>query len=306
MPRLTFDALEVLDAIDRRGSFAAAARALHRVPSALTYTVQKAEQDLDVLLFDRRGHRAVLTAAGRELLEQGRHLLAAADEMEARVRRLGNGWETELRIAVNDVVGAARLVPLLGQFCGAHGGPDGGTRLRLRHEVLGGTWDALAARRADLAIGVTGDAPPGGGFRVRPLGHVPFVFAVARDHPLAAAPEPLPRELVRRHRAAAVGDTSASLPVRSAGILSGQDVLTVPDLATKVAVQVAGLACGFLPLAAARPEVERGALVVKRVEEDAPLGDFAYAWRTGDRGKALRWFLDRLESEDVRASLLPR
>lgn len=305
MARLTLDALEVLDAIDRKGSFAAAAKALNRVPSALTYSVQKIEQDLDVLVFDRRGHRAVLTAAGRELLEQGRHLLAAAAEIEARVRRLGTGWETELRIAVDDLIGASRLLPLVAAFLRENADASSGTRVRLRHEVLGGNWDALVARRADLAIGVSGDPPTGGGFRQRPLGEVHFVFAVAPSHPLARHAEPIAREEVRRHRAVAVGDTSSSLPTRSVGLLSGQDVLTVPDLATKIAAQRAGLACGFLPLAGARAELAAGTLVAKAVEEDKPLGELGYAWRTGDRGKALRWFLDRLETADVRAALLP-
>src|SRR3546814_5430598 len=39
--RLTFDALETLDAIEQQGSFAKAAEVLHRVPSAINYTVQK-------------------------------------------------------------------------------------------------------------------------------------------------------------------------------------------------------------------------------------------------------------------------
>src|SRR5450756_1507445 len=68
--KLTLDALQVMDAIERKGSFAAAAAELHRVPSALTYTVQKLEQDLDVLLFDRGGHRARLTPAGQELMRK--------------------------------------------------------------------------------------------------------------------------------------------------------------------------------------------------------------------------------------------
>ena len=54
--KLTLDGLEVLDAIDRRGSFAAAAEELHRVPSAITYSVQQMEESLDIALFDRRGH----------------------------------------------------------------------------------------------------------------------------------------------------------------------------------------------------------------------------------------------------------
>src|SRR4030066_57945 len=76
--RLTLDALGVLDAIERHGSFAAAAEELHRVPSAITYAVQKLEEDLGVAIFDRSGHRAQLTEAGSELLREGRRLLAAA------------------------------------------------------------------------------------------------------------------------------------------------------------------------------------------------------------------------------------
>ena len=113
---LTLESLRILDEIDRRGSFAAAAAALDRVPSALTYTVRKLEDDLDVLLFDRRGHRAQLTSAGEELLSQGRHLLQAAEALEQRVKRTAAGWEAELRIVVDSVIPFQRLLPLLDDF----------------------------------------------------------------------------------------------------------------------------------------------------------------------------------------------
>jgi hypothetical protein len=61
---LTLEALRVMDAIDRRGSFAAAADELGRVPSALSYTMQKLEEELDVVLFDRSGHRTKFTNVG--------------------------------------------------------------------------------------------------------------------------------------------------------------------------------------------------------------------------------------------------
>jgi hypothetical protein len=38
-----FDLLQIVDAIDRHGSFTAAAAALHRVPSALSHAVAKLE-----------------------------------------------------------------------------------------------------------------------------------------------------------------------------------------------------------------------------------------------------------------------
>lgn len=72
--KLSFEALEALDAIDRTGTFAEAAELLHRVPSALTYLVQKLESDLGVMLFDRSGRRAKLTHAGRIVVEEGRRL----------------------------------------------------------------------------------------------------------------------------------------------------------------------------------------------------------------------------------------
>lgn len=298
--KLSLDALQVLDAIERRGSFAAAAEELFRVPSAVTYAIQKLEQDLDVVLYDRRGHRAVPTPAGRELLEQGRHLLRAAGELECRVKRLATGWETELRIAFDALVKVEQFVPLLAEFYAE----QSGTRLRLVGEVLGGTWDALVSNRADLAIGVLGDAPAGGGYAVRPLGTMQFVFAVAPSHPLASAREPLAHEQILAHRAVAVGDTSRNLPPRSVGLLSGQDVLTVPSLEAKVAAQVAGLGCGYLPCFAAMLEVGARRLIVKQVEEAMPEGRMGYAWRAAEKGRALRWFVKRLEDPRLRAALI--
>ncbi|WP_313479793.1 LysR family transcriptional regulator, partial [Atlantibacter hermannii] len=50
--------LEVVDAVARNGSFSAAAQELHRVPSAVSYTVKQLEEWLAVPLFIRR-HREV-------------------------------------------------------------------------------------------------------------------------------------------------------------------------------------------------------------------------------------------------------
>ena len=177
--KISLDALQMLDAIDRRGTFAAAAEELFRVPSAVTHAVQKLEDELDVRLYDRAGRRATLTAAGRTLLDEGRHLLRAAADLECRVKRVATGWEAELAIALDAVLDCAALFPLLDRFYRE----AVGTRLRLAYEVLGGCWDALIAGRADLVVGAPGDAPAGGGYVTRPFGELRFVFAVAPGHP---------------------------------------------------------------------------------------------------------------------------
>lgn len=293
--RLTLDALQVLDAIDRKGSFAAAAEELFRVPSAITYTVQKLEQDLAVALFDRTGHKAVLTPAGQALLQEGRHLLRAAQLLESRVQRVATGYETELTIAVSDLIGVERLFPLLEDF---YREPCG-TEVKLITEVYGGSWDALVAGRADLSIGAPGEAPPGGGYSVRPMGLLEFAFAVAPQHPLAQFPEPLTSQAILQYRAIAAADTSRHLAPRTSGLLTGQEVLTVPDMRAKLAAHIAGLGVGYLPLRLAREAVQAGQLVIKQVEEVKPSVPLHLAWRTDHAGRALVWFLDRLEREDL-------
>jgi len=301
---ITLEALAVVEAIARRGSFAAAAAELGRVPSALTYTVRRLEEELDALLFDRRGRRARLTPAGRELLEQGRTLLRAADDLACRVREVASGWEVELRIALDAAVAFDRVRPLLDDFYRL-GSP---TRLRFSLEVLDGGWDALLSGRADLAIGVSQHAPAqafaSGQYSSRPLGDLEFVYCVAPHHPLARAGEPLTPEALVAHRAVAVANTARALPPRSAGLLSGQDLLTVATLEQKIAMQVAGLGCGFVPEPFARPHLAAGRLVALRLAEPPPPRSLRYAWRSGTRSKALAWWLHRLEVPRVRTMLL--
>src|SRR4051794_7146410 len=299
--KLSLDALLVLDAIARKGSFAAAAEELHRVPSAITYTVQKLEQDLDVQLFDRSGHRARLTRAGEELLRDGRYLLRAATDIECRVQRIAKGWETELRIAYNDIIPAARLASLLSSFY--EDAPS--TRLRLSAEILGGCWDALFSGRADLVIGAPGDSPPETGAIVRPFGEIPFLFAVAPTHPLAQAEEPVSTAEVLRHRVVVAADTSRSLAPWTAGLAVGQDTLTVSTMQAKLEAQVEGLGVGYLPTSMARAALESGRLVRKHIEDESDKATrLSLAWRSRDTGKALKWWLTRLDDPVVKQRLL--
>ena len=291
--RISLESLQVLDAIDRRGSFAAAAAELHRVPSAITYTIQQLEADLDVLIFDRRGHRAQLTPAGHELLNEGRQLLQAAVDLETRIRQIAKGWETELRIGVDTIIGAARIYPLITQFYAEHGA-IAGTRIKLTEEVLAGNWDALISERADLVIGVNGDAPSGGGIATQALRSVSFVFVAAPDHPICAAPQPLTETIIHRYRAVSVADSSRNLPPRTVGLLSGQDVLTVPSMRDKIAAHIAGLGVGYLPTHLAAAEIARGRLRTLELSSPLPEAVLYAAWRPRRTGKALRWFAQQL------------
>jgi DNA-binding transcriptional LysR family regulator len=302
MARVSLEALEMVDAIARRGSFAAAADELGRVPSAVTHAARRLEEDLDVLLFDRAGYRARLTPAGEELLREGRHLLAAADDLARRVQRVAAGWERELRIALDTIIAFERFVPLLDRFCGV-----APTQVRVTEEVLGGTWDALLAGRADLAIGASQEGPSphrlSVGYRSEALGEIELVFAVAPSHPLAALPSPLDSAEIRRHRQVVVGDTSQQLAPRTSGVVGAIDVLTVPTMAAKVEAQRAGLGCGYLPRGRVADAVARGELVIKDTGHGARSSTLNTAWRQDARGKAIVWWIETLRTPATRAAL---
>lgn len=303
LPRevLTPDALTLLQSVARAGSFAAAARELGLVPSAVTYRIRQVEEALDVLLFDRSSRQARLTPAGTELLREGTRLLSEIDAVANRVKRVATGWESQLTIAVDTIVSWSVVMELVQAFYAL--APV--TRLRLRDEALSGTMEALTSGQADLALGVTMESGTSSGVQSRVLGDMPFVFVVAPHHPLAQLPEPLGDELLQQHRAVAVADSVQRGVALTLGLLAGQDVLTVATMRAKLDAQLRGLGAGFVPLAMAQPYLESGRLVAKETRRTARIVRISAAWRTSTApGRALQWWLGQLESAATQRALI--
>jgi molybdate transport repressor ModE-like protein len=298
---LTPEALSLLQAVAQAGSFAAAARELGVVPSAVTYRIRQIEDALDVLLFDRSSRQARLTEAGAELLREGDRLLLEIDAVANRVKRVATGWESQLTIAVDTVISCSTMMELAEAFLTV----APATRLRLRDESLSGTLEALTSGQADLALGVALEPGTSAGIQSSVLGEVAFVYAVAPHHPLASVTGVLEDELLQKHRAIAVADSVQRGIALTRGLLAGQDVLTVPTMRAKLDAQLRGLGGGFVPEPMVRPYVESGRLVVKEVQRSARLVRLTYAWRSSaSAGRALQWWLGQLESPATRRALL--
>ncbi|GGC82806.1 LysR substrate-binding domain-containing protein [Marinobacter halophilus] len=299
---ITIDALKALDAIDRKGSFAGAATELFRVPSAISYTIQKLEEDLNVSIFDRTGHKAVLTPAGRYLLEEGRSLLEAAENLAHTTRQVAQGWETRLRIGFNSLLPAHCLFTAIEEFYQLGVPVD----VQIVEEVFAGAWDALQSRRVDMIVGADQLSKPAGSFATKALGEVSFVFAVAAHHPLARVSEPLTEASIARFPAAVAADTSRALPPGHAGIFRQQRTLTVSNIDQKIAVQEAGLGVGWLPLHRIREQLGRGSLIAKTTHEPRAAISIHLARHNEGKGKALMWFWNRLsEDQSIRNWLQP-
>lgn len=293
---IRLEALEALDAIDRHGSFAAAAASLYRVPSAISYTVNQLETELGIRVFDRTGHRAVLTPAGRLLLDEGRRILVATRELAAAARRQADRWEAELKIAVDATQRPDELWPVIAEFTAAHPAIN----VRMNEEVLAGSWEALVDARVDLAIGVT-DPPANAGIQRTRFGRIAFVFCCAPEHPLASVPQPLAEDTIRAHRALVVADTARQFAPRSGNLIDGQPRLTVSSMRTKIEALERGLGVGYCPRHWVAEALAEGRLVALETIAQPTSRDTYLLWRRGERGRALQWFIDRLASDAAAA-----
>lgn len=291
MLKLTLDAIEIIDAIDRGGTFAAAAEALHKVPSTISYTVAKLEEQLGFQLFVRRGPRVTLTPVGRELLREGRWLLRSAADLESRLRRIATGYESELRLVHDSLLPAVALVEDIRAFEAL----DCGTRLRISTEVMTGSWEALREGRADLILAV-GDPPSGFAQQAKRLQDIEFIFCVAPQHPLARIDRPLTADDLRAYTAIVVADSARLLPTRSIGLHAGQSRITVSNIEAKIALQIAGLGYGFLPRCRIDAALTQRQLVAREVAEVRANEPLWLAWSLEGEGEAQKWWRARLQA----------
>jgi len=292
---LTLDALRVLDAIDRKQSFAAAADELFRVPSAISYTINKLEEDLGVALFDRSKRKAEFTKVGDLILQQGRVILKASDELTHMAKQAASGWELELRICIDSILHHHAIYDLINQFQLLYPWID----IRLTQENFGGTWDTLNAGESDLIIGASDDAYSND-FTSFPIGTAEFIFAIAKDHPLCLEAQPISQASIKKYPSIVAMDSSRFLAPRSAGLLDGQARITVPDIHKKIDAQRHGLGVGYLPLHRIQGYLQSGELVSPKLEQaDTRQHELCIAWRKDNKGKALAWFVEQLKQMEL-------
>jgi len=296
---ITLDALKVLDAIERKKSFAAAAEELFRVPSAISYTINKLEDDLAIALFDRSKRKAELTPVGKMIVEQGRLILNATDELTHMAKQSANGWELELRICIDSILKFNPFYSLIALFQTEYPWID----IRLTEEVFGGTWDALNSGRCDLMIGADNDTS-GSEFTAHNIGSIDFIFAVKANHPLCNEQQPLTETMIKKFPSIVVADSSLDLPTRSAGLLDGQARITVPSIEKKIEAHCQGIGVGYLPVHRISNELATGELVALPLKDhENRQHDLYIAWGKNNEGKALAWFVKQLLEMDLKKLL---
>jgi len=259
--RFTLDQLLVLEAIVETGTFAGAAKALYRVPSAISYTIRTLEEMLEVQLFDRTGHKATLTPAGRRILEEGGDLLHQARQLDRLARQIQTGWEPELQIVVDGVVPMHPITRALRAFREE----QIPTRIRLDVEYQEGVPDRWEADGADLMIIL--DFEDRSDTLVRTaLPALQMLCVVGADHPLSEM-DNLNRAGLAAHMELVVKDSSpkyAKSPKRPFG--ESQHLTFLSDFHSKRLALLDGAGFGWIPRHLIESDLKTSELVVLATE----------------------------------------
>lgn len=288
---LTDDDLALLEAIRSTGSLTRGAALLGKAPSTVSHAIRQLETRFDALLFDRRRYRLQLTPAGVLLANEAARIGDDMSRLTRRVKQVAGGWEDRLWIVTDEIFEFETLLPVIRTFDGL----ASGVSLRITHEVLGGTWEALQEGRADLVIGATNEPPQIRDLQWVELGIMEWVFAVSAHHPLANAKEPVEADELMEHRAVVVADSARNATARTYGIHGGQSVLAVPTMRAKILAQRDGLGVGWLPAHRVRALLQRGDLVAKQMAKPREPNVLYAAWRGAAQGRALQWWLAQLQ-----------
>ena len=139
--------------------------------SAISYGVRQVEQELDVVLFRRLPRKVELTPAGELFIAEARMLLRQMAEIQSQTRRVAHGWQSTLKLTLDNVVKLDKLKPLVESFYQEFEFAE----LQINMEVFNGSWEAIAQERADIVIGATSAIPVGGDFEVRDMGVLDWV-----------------------------------------------------------------------------------------------------------------------------------
>jgi DNA-binding transcriptional LysR family regulator len=267
MEALTLDQFAVFVAIAETGSFAGAARRLGRAQSAVTYAVQKMEDQTGLPLFDRSAYRPVLSEAGRALLPHARRVVEDVAAYRRQAAGIAQGIEAELTVALSSLVPLGLVTPALARL---HGGYPG-VQLRLLIQPDEQAVASLLEGEADLALALDMPTLPAWTERIR-LADLDMVFVAARGHPLAQLEGPHAAEILGGHLQIAVSVERAARRGRDHGVI-GINRWYVPDVATKQALLRAGLGWGSMPRALVAEDLAAGRLILLRPEESAVTRD---------------------------------
>lgn len=296
IPKISLEQWASFKAVVDEGSFAAAAEALNKSQSTVSYSLGKMEERLPAPLFEQQGRKAELTEFGRTMYRHASSLLQQALEVDHIAQYLVSGGASELSIVVDAIASMDKIFCALHAFSEEH--PV--TRIKIYETTLSGTDEMLLQNNVQLAI--TARVPPG--FLSMDYGVVTKIPVAAPDHPLVKKAAAISEHELKQYRQIVIRDSGVKRE-QSAGWLQAERRWTVSHFSTSISAIKSGLGFGFVPKEKIEKELTSGELVQFEMEhggvQTIPL--YVVVPNRAAICKATQAALNHLLGKDVSSSL---
>jgi len=175
--------------VARLGSFSEVAKKLGISQPAVSFQIQKLEQELGIRLIDRSQRAIALTGAGKRLLAFAETVKTERKQLQLDLERMRDEVAGDLRLNASTIPGEYLLPALLARFKQQH------PAVKIQVDVSDSLTviDRISASSGD--IGFCGIAPEGRDLDFFRIGGDEIVLIVPLDHPFAGKEEITPDEL---------------------------------------------------------------------------------------------------------------
>jgi DNA-binding transcriptional LysR family regulator len=250
-------ALQDVLTVARTGSVGAAARQLHKTPSAVSQQLRRVEEHFGVALFERAGRGVRLSPSGESALVAINRMFDEAESLFGVLSGLAGNAVTTLRVAAADYLGKALLLPVIRELL-SHKAP-------LRFEIT--TMHSLDAPRSvtrgEVDFGVVTTLETSDTLEERALFHQPFLWVGPRnEREKSKLTERIAREPLLRLAAGSQGRRLLDAYLEEHA-LRPISTIDVPSVSMMLSYASGGLGVGLVP-ALALAEIPRSRVVVQR------------------------------------------
>lgn len=259
MLRISLEQWRMFRSVVEFGGFNQASQGVHKSQSSIHNAVGKIEESLGLKLFRIEGRKTVLTESGELMLRRANFLLDEAEKIEAVGKTLGNGTESQLRIAVDEIFPQALLYQVLENVSAQY--PM--LQIGLVETILNGASELL--ENADVDISISPNSLRDG--FSESLCHIEFIAVASPEHPLHSLDRELTLEDLKGHRQIVVRDSALAIK-KDAGWLGANQRWTVSHLQTSIEMICKGLGFAWLPVSSIETKLNTHQLKALRLQHN--------------------------------------
>jgi DNA-binding transcriptional LysR family regulator len=186
---MNLDQLKTFQEVIRLGSFSEVAKKLTISQPAVSFQIQKLEQELGTRLIDRTQRAITLTAAGKRLLRFAESIETEHESLQHDLEQIREEISGDLLIAASTIPGEFLLPTLLARFKQRH------PAVRIQVDVSDSITVINGVRDNAYEVGFCGLAPAGHDLTSFKVASDEIVLIVFPGHPFAQKGEIAPDEL---------------------------------------------------------------------------------------------------------------